>query len=440
MRNLTRAVVGLWLLFATTALAAPRRLVVGTLRGDRGALHAQLVRALCGQVPCVPFSRVSRRRHVDARKLARAQALLLTGRVSGTHAKSVAIVLQDRPGHAVGRYSFPVGRGGLSSDALGTLRDAVQDALGVTPASASPLEPAPPPTAPTPMASGAPPATPAPQSPPPPAPRNPRATPPPSSAPPLEGSEAGTPLEAAAPAREASLPLLGIELGVSGVNLSHSYEDLSTQNLRGYNADLALVPRALLETFPLAHAEGFVRGFGLEGEVQLAVGLESSVDGGAAHGTTYRVLDGVLKYRWVSESGFRLEPLVGYRAATFRVEPENGDVIAGLPTLDYDGLELGVGLGYDLGRVLLLARARFLPLLASGEVLSSDYFNSGSLWGVDLEAGLGIWVVGGLSLRLMGEYTRYHFTFRTQPGDVFQATGATSRYAGGRLMLHYDFN
>lgn len=244
----------------------------------------------------------------------------------------------------------------------------------------------------------------------------------------------------ATPAKGAALPLLAIELGVSGVNMSHEYTNLSTQNLRGYQAGLALVPRGRLETFPLAHSKGFVRGFGLEAEAQMAVGLHSAVDGGPDHSTTYRVLDGVLKYRWASEGGFRVEPLVGYRLATFRVEPENGVSITGLPTLDYNGLELGVGLGYDLGRVLLLARARFLPLMASGEFLSTDYFNSGSLWGLDLEAGFGVRIVGGLSVRLMGEYTRYQFAFQTQPGAVFQATGATSRYAGGRLLLRYEFD
>jgi|GEM_PF-6063812 len=427
------------LLVATAAVAAPTRLVVDQIRGGSNALQRQLVRALCGQVPCVPRAQVTTRGRIDARKLARARALVLTGRETGKRSRSVTLRLETRPGHSLGRYSFPVGRRGLSKGALATLEDAVQKALGTQPPAATPLTPAPPPRVPGPAEAKAPAAR-APAAESAPQPRNPRARPPSPAAPALEGTEGGTALAEATPAPGTALPLFAIELGVSGVNVSHEYSDLSTQNLRGYSADLALVPRARLETFPLARSEGFVRGFGLEAEAQLAVGLHSAVEGGPEHDTTYRVLDGVLKYRWQSEGGFRVEPLVGYRLSTFRVEPVNGASITGLPTLDYDGLELGVGLGYDLGRVLLLARARFLPLMASGEVLSTDYFDSGSLWGVDLEAGFGIRLFAGLSVRVMGEYTRYHFSFRTQPGDVFQATGATSRYAGGRVMLRYDFD
>jgi hypothetical protein len=447
VRKPIRAFWGAALLLATAAWAAPdrrpNRLVVDQIQGDPGTLHRQLIRELCGPVPCVPLTQVTTRRRVDPRKLSGARGLLLTGRETGKRSRSVTLRLESRPGRSLGRYSFPVGRRGLSQAALATLQDAVQKALGTAPAAATPLSPAPPPKVPGPVASGTRPrsgAAPSASAGRTPAPTNPRARPASQVAPALAGTEGGTALEEATPARGAALPLFAIELGVSGVNLSHEYSDLTTQNLRGYSADFALVPRALLESFPLARSEGFVRGFGLEAEAQLAVGLRSAIEGGPEHDTTYRVLDGVLKYRWASEAGFRVEPLVGYRLATFRVEPVNGASITGLPTLDYDGLELGVGLGYPLGRVLLLARARFLPLLASGEVLSTDYFNSGSLWGVDLEAGVGVRLFGGLSVRGMGEYTRYHFTFRTQPGDVFQATGATSRYAGGRLMLRYDFD
>lgn len=425
MRNPVRPAV-LSLLLAACAWAAPRHLVVGEIRGDPGALRGQLVRGLCGPVPCTPRARVSTAGKIDGKKLVRAQALLLTGQVTRKGGRSVTLTLEDRPGSPRGRYVFPVGKRGLSDQALATVRDALQEALGGAPTPATPLVAKPLPVVPGPKGAAEAGAGTAETAPP--------APPVPGAAPAVKGPEA------AAQTRPPPVPLLAVEAGLSGVNVSLGYENLTTQNLRSYDASFTLVPRVRLEGFPLAHfTQGWARGLGAEVEFQQAVGLKSAVEGGPEHPTTYRALDLILKYRWEPFAiPLRVEPLIGLRLATFEVQPVNGVFILGLPSLEYDGAQLGIGAEYPLDRWTVFARARFLPLLAAGEVLSTDYFDSGSLWGLDLEAGVGFHLVGPLSLRGAVEYTRYHFSFRPQPGDTFQATGATSRYAGGRVMIRYE--
>lgn len=448
MRFPTRVAVGLALLLAASAWGAPKRLVVGHLRGDTGAIHNQLVRALCGPIPCVPLSQVSTRGAVDARKLARSQALLLTGRETSTRrSRSVALTLEDRPGHAVGRYVFSLGARGLSGEALDTVRTAVEKELGVAPPVPKPLQAKPVPKAPGPLPAPPPPATVTPPAMP--GVTGPRASAGPPPPPPPAPGAAGAPQSVVMGPEEASkkrgptpLPLVAVEAGLEGLHISHDWENLTTQNLRAYDASFALLPRVRLETYPgVRFTQGWERGLGAEFEYQQAVGLHSSVDSGPGHPTTFRVMDFLAKYRWEPFSfPLRFEPLVGYRLSTFRVEPLNGTFITGLPELDYNGFELGMAADYPVGKFLVLARARFLPLLGSGEVLSTDYFNSGSLWGVDVEGGAGYELIAHLSVRLVFEYTRYHFTFRTQPGDQFVATGATSQYGGGRVMVRYEFD
>lgn len=449
MRDPTRVAVGLSLLIAASAGAATTKLVVGRIAGDAGPLQSQLVRTLCGPLPCIPLSQVSTPTGaMDVNKLAAAEGLLLTGRETTTaRSRSVALILEDRPGHVLGRYVFSLGAQGLSAEAMGTVREAVEQQLGAPPKVAKPLQakpippvPGPKPTVPPPPTAVQPstsagPGTRASSTPPPPPPPAPGAVGPLPSV--VMGPEAATHERGPTP-----LPVVAVEAGLSVLSLSQDWEDLVTQNLRAYDANAAFLPRVRVEGYPgVPFTQGWARGIGVEVEYERAVGLHSSVGGGPSHPTVYWVFDALAKYRWEPFAfPLRFEPLAGYRLSTFRVEPVNGVYITGLPELEYNGPEVGLAADYPVDRFLVLMRARFLPLLASGEVLSTDFFNSGSLWGIDIEAGAGYELIAHLSVRLVFEYTRYHYSFRTQPGDRFVASGATSRYAGGRLMLRYELD
>jgi hypothetical protein len=407
-------------------------------------------------VSCVPLAKVSRQGRVDGALLGRARGLLLQGKAR-THGKSrsLALTLEDRPGHVVGRYTFSLGRNRLSSQAMERLLGNVQDALGGEALTVRPLQGNPLPRAPgrrSSTGSAGPKA-------PPPAPdvrvggRTETAVPAgqpglnaPASAPgaagaPQDAPATMSPEEAAAKKRKTPLPFVAVEAGLGGVGIDHAYENQTSQNLRGYNASFALVPRFRVEAYPgVRFTDGWLRGFGLELEYQRSVGLSSSLEGGPDHPTGYYGFDVLAKYRWEPFSfPLRVEPLAGYRVSSFKVEPVGGEVIAGLPELSYDGPELGIAAEYPFEPFTVLARARFLPLMAAGEILSTSYFREGSLWGLDLELGAGYRIWKQLSVRGVLEYTRYRYAFRPQPGDVFQATGATSQYTGGRVMLRYEF-
>ena len=398
-------------LVAASAFAAPK-LVVERVPGER-ALSMQLEQALCQTVRCAPRASVLSGGALDWRKVEQQDVRVLTGRVTGQKAApSVSLSIEDRRGHAEKRWSFPLSNGRLSEQALSGLQADLSGLVEATPAAANPLA-----TAPIPF-------------------------PRPARPPPVAGATPAAPASAAEP--ELKVPLVAGAVGFTGLNMDLSYDRLTTGNLRPYHASFVFAPRFELEGYPLApFFHGWVRGVGIELAYQWAVGLSSSLAGGGpSFPTHYHQFDLAAKLRWrpFAKNALIIEPLAGLRLSGFNIEQTDGQVIAGVPDLAYNGLRVGIGAEYPVWRLNLYGRASFLPLLSAGKIESANFFPSGSLYGWEIEAGAGYPFLKHFEARASFEFTRYHYNFNTAPGDVFQASGAVSRYVGARVMLRYSFD
>jgi hypothetical protein len=422
---MSRAWAGLLALVLGAAVEAAPRLVLDTVQGDPGALRNQLATELCKQLPCVKLREVQAHGALDWAAVHQKDARVLSGRVTGgTKSPSASFTLEDKRDHVLGRWSFPLAKGRLSSEAVSSLESELRGQLGVTPAQPPPsaaLTPSPVPTVPPAM----------PTIPPGELPKAPPGSPQPQ-----------TVSSASVPAAE-ELPLLSARTGFSALNIDLQYEGLSTGNLRSYHANFAPAVRFEVDSFPLAHVmKGWERGFGLNLAYETSVGYESTEQNGPSHPTHYHAFDAAASLRWhpFPSSGFVLQPIAGVRLASFSVDQVAGAVLTGLPDLSYNGLRLGAAAEYPVWRLRLIGRATFLPALSAGQIVSSTYFPKGKLYGWELEGGAVYPFLPHWDARLMIGYTRYHYSFDTVPGDPYQATGAANRYVGARLMIGYSFD
>lgn len=247
------------------------------------------------------------------------------------------------------------------------------------------------------------------------------------------------------PRTEGSLdPLFAIDLGTDLFTRNFNYTNLQTPNLRTYQANLVVLPRARLELYPLWFAGGTASALGIEGSYGTAVGLSSRRVDGPTHATSLTRFDVAARFnlRFFGSDGAVFYPLAGYRQATFQVSAaEDGSVLDGLPGLEYKSAFGGLGFDVPLaeGAYRLFGRAAYLSVLSSGEILSSAYFPVGSTSGLEASIGAGIKLADGLELRINGELTRYGLTFQAQEGATYVASGAQDMYLGGALSLRYAF-
>src|SRR5206468_952471 len=136
--------------------------------------------------------------------------------------------------HVLGRWSFPLSAGRLSTDAIASLGRELQVQLGVkhAPPTTAAVTPAPLPSVPAAV-------TPAQE--------------------PIAARPQPVTNQSVPPAE--TFPLLTARVGASALNADLHYEGLSTNNLRGYHASFIFAPRVELEAYPLAHVlEGWGRG------------------------------------------------------------------------------------------------------------------------------------------------------------------------------------
>lgn len=421
-----RSLLAVVLLLSTHALA--QRIGVVPFTGpNAAAVRNQLVTALCDGADCVNTAKVTTANKPDWKK---AKKEALQGFVKGTIAKKgKALVLTlevlTKAGPPAVKKTFPLEGNALSDKNVQAAVEAVRSSVA---GAAAPVEP-PPPAA----------VQPAPQ----PVAVAPQPTPPPA---PKEPAPAPVEPEPTTPARR-RIPFIAAELGADVVNRDYSYVQPVT-SLRGYR--LAVVPLALakIELYPLALArQDVLGGLGIEASFAFAPWLSSSRQVGEQSirypSSTMRIDAGIAWRIMPSKSlNLSLIPIVGMRLHSFTVgRNSDGERLEFLPNLSYLGLRAGAGFEVGLLDDLLFFFGRFtvIPVLSSGEVISSAFFPKGSNLGLDGSAGIGIGLGKLLQLRLAFDFTRYGLSFQTEPTDTFIAQGAVDRYIGGTATLRFQY-
>jgi hypothetical protein len=209
--------------------------------------------------------------------------------------------------------------------------------------------------------------------------------------------------------------------------------------LYGYQADLIGGPWLSAGFFPAAlwTDDPWLGGIGLLASYGFSVGLETQAPGGGSSPSSFQVLRAGLLWRVrpVAGSGFALVPLVAYRMQSFTVDPP----ITGLPDSSLSGVELGLGLELPIGIVTLLAGGGYVAWIGTADMVSAAYFASGSAFALEAELGLSVRLLGPVSLRAVGTYSRTSYTLSQGSSAGYQATGATDQYLGGRVTVRGEF-
>ena len=444
-------------LCSVPAWAQQRVTIENFPKDKKGAVRAQVASAVCAQAECVPPSRVTIKKKLDWKRVARERIqAVLSGSVSGKGAKEkLSLVLVDSKKQIIWRKSLKLVKNKVPPRPLGA---AVQELIAIV----QTVPAATPPTEPPPTARNPPPAETADNRPffseQPPDPNAPPTT--------TSGSEpdAGVPPDATAPsangeqpvgtvgdngavpppeeAKKRVYPIIVAELGVDLMFRDFAYQGLETGNLYGYTGTGVVMPSLHVEVFPAApFTNSVLGGLGLYGDVAFAVGLKSMLNDESFPTNSTRWGVGIKwAIRPIAGSRFTIGPDLGYRSWSFSVQPgSDGTVIAQLPELTYSGLDLGGTMEVPLGNFGTLSfKGAYLPVFSAATVLSPDIFPSGHASGFTAELGLGFYLDPGklLELRLTGIYTQYNMTFtNVGASDTYRATGSTDRWVGGRLGL-----
>lgn len=424
-----RALLTVAVLFAAPALA--QRIAIVPFTGPNAAnVRNQLVTAVCDTADCVNSAKVAAGSKPDWKK-AKKEALqfFVTGAVKKG---KLTLEVLAAPGKPKLKKTFAVGGDGLAAKTLQQAIDALRGAFGQAGASTPPPKEEPEPVATTPAPTEVKPTEPAKTEP-------KKETPPPPKEEPVE-----EPKPVSSKARR--IPFIAIEAGSDVLNRSFSYVQPVT-NLRKYNLPVFGLAAAKLEFYPLALGrQDFLGGIGLEGSFSIAAWLKSRRENSTdePYPTSTMRIDAGLAWRIMPVESLNLSliPLVGIRYHSFVVSPNStGTRLDLLPNLTYLGVR--AGLGFEVGVaddfIFIFGRFQAIPMLSSGEIISSAFFAKGSNFGLDGSAGIGIAFMKMLQLRLSGDFTRYAMSFTTDPTDAFVAQGAVDQYFGGTATLRFSY-
>ena len=456
MRSTVRWAVLAAVGFASAVLAqgAAPRISLAPVRGDKNnAVGSQLTGEVCKVYDCVPYARTSTNKKPDWTKARKEKvAGVLTTNITKTKKGYTAGVALLMGSSKVKRsWNFPLtSKRNLSSAQLkqlvhemGPSMGFAEDVSGVAAiAAAEAAKPAPPPppvatTTPTsPMGTAPPPST----------ITEPAVIPPPPGAP--EKSLADTPVSADAasavtPPGVRGQPLVSIEVGGNFLNRDLSYTPTDQTGLRTYSASVIGLLYLGLEVFPFAKSGGFLAGLGLFGSYQFSIGLKSQTDGGQQESTSFNMLAAGIeaRIRPIKYSDFALVIPVAFRTYNFTVT--NAAAFTGLPDQNMLGVSAGLKLEIPIGSwFLILIGGDYVFWFQKHQLIGNSnpvYFTSGNAGAFEAELGFGFYIVGPLSLRLVGEYSNTSYSFNPDPSGTYNATGASDRLLGAKAVIRLDF-
>jgi hypothetical protein len=423
------------LLVAGLALpaAGATKVAIAPLGPKGAAVFRQLQDALCQQLECVPWAKVSTNGLKDFAK-AKAQGvsgLLVGGVIDRAGGKVLGINLYLRSPRPARSWTLPLGaQAQLEAGALAAWRGELATALGVAGPAAPPAAPRAPPEQARPPAPAAPPPTAAA----PPRPVRPAPAPPPAAAP--APAPVAPPATAAAPSRSR---LVAAEAGAFLTNRRLSFSGAGPGPLQAFDVGLFTNPRIRLEGYPLGGSGNrYLTGLGLLVDYAHSVGLETRTAGGKSS-TTYARLQAGLLWRSppLTSAALVLVPSLAYQQLTFSVSP----AVAGLADAALSGVKVGLGVELPVDRRwTVLGGLGWVDWTTAQDLVkgSPAFFPGGSASALEAEAGLSVALTGPFSVRALVEYSRTSYTLEPDTTGTYSASGATDAYLGFRLMVRAE--
>ncbi len=251
-------------------------------------------------------------------------------------------------------------------------------------------------------------------------------------------------LEPAEPKR--NLPFVVVDLGADVGSRRLEYVGLETANLARYVLPLVAIPTLAVQFYPFALARtDFLAGLGVEFRMGFAPYLQSRAPTPpfGDYPTSVTRIDGSLRFNITPSASypFMIAAYAGIRLHSFSIGTLNGERLTTLPNIRLLGMRAGLEVEVPLivRRLALFGRFGVMPIFSSGEIISSEYFPKGNTFGFEANGGLALNLVSFLQLRMSFEYTRYNFTFTSEPTDTYVAKGAAETYLGGNASLRLSF-
>jgi len=230
-----------------------------------------------------------------------------------------------------------------------------------------------------------------------------------------------------------------LELAAGGGTASRffQYHDGLSPALRAY--DLGAAPNlvASAEVYPFARLSiPILRGVGLAGGYQRAVGLVSETSSGMSVSTVWWRAEGDLRLRVALGPDGR--HLVGLRGGVveehFGFTTSDASLTAQLPDVDYLFWRIGAFGRASLGPIALLVDAGYLPAIAGGPL--ADRFRQTFFAAVEASGGLAVPLARLFELRATATYTRVFYSFHPNPGDENVAGGALDNLVRAQLTAN----
>ncbi len=246
------------------------------------------------------------------------------------------------------------------------------------------------------------------------------------------------PEEPDTPSEPSEDPALIARVGMHLISRSLAYNDDVWGSLRPYDLGLAPAPGITLETYPGAFVGGgWMADIGLRVHYERSFGLESEDAQSNAFPTTYSLLNVGALYR-LGLGPLSVKTGVGFFAQEFEIDKSSVADPPDIPSVAYNGVDLGLSLGMDLGLLELEAAFKYMVVFDTGEIEKS-FFRDATADGYYTALTIAYPLFAGLSADLTVDWTRFAFTFGPEVGDVFVAGGATDDYYGANVGVSYEF-
>jgi hypothetical protein len=214
------------------------------------------------------------------------------------------------------------------------------------------------------------------------------------------------------------------------------------------------------EVYPAAFGggEGVLANLGIGIVADRVIKLNSSVEDATGMGTVNLATrmwryGANLRYRHNfgdEPNGYSVLASVGYNTAGFSIS--KGDAPGGpgsvdLPNVDYRYIDAGLGGRIPIfGQLSLLAEAKFLAPLDTGQIQRTSQYGAASVTGFDFEAVFEYQITKSFQARAGGRLMQMGYSFEgtgalgDRTGDgMNDVTGASDRYLGGFVTGGYSF-
>ncbi|MEM1009195.1 MAG: PEGA domain-containing protein [Myxococcota bacterium] len=222
------------------------------------------------------------------------------------------------------------------------------------------------------------------------------------------------------------------------------YNDDIFQELFPYRLPIGPAISLQFHWYPGAHfTNNALAHIGLIGDFYYALGIQSRTpepNSIALSTTAYQFHIGLRGRIPIGPIALQID--AGYAQQYFSINTQDPNTLSPVefPATTYQTLRFGLRLYWSLSeRFALFLHSAYRHPLSTGEIGSDEYFPR--LFAGQFEAGLGfdVHLLTWMSLRMLGQYQHYFFSFNSEPGDRRVAGGALDQYYHVDLLVAFHF-